>query len=179
MNLLISSINDFCQLPQIIHVDGAKAKITKVCGFNNGTLPYELIILPNTVVNNLGIYNLKIKIDAIQPKEVEFLDVPEYLNSCVLIHGFVKTPFNTSSNNFKTYGYGSVTDGIYKLEVQIVNYDHKNYYKKGQQIQMKGYVKIANDIFYLEVESMSDIKLSKDNKAYNIRRMFKRNQTYY
>lgn len=61
-----------------------------------------------------------------------------------MIYGFIKTTFNTSSNNFKTYGYGSITDGTYKLEVQIVNYVHENYYKKGEHIQIEGYVKIAS-----------------------------------
>lgn len=51
--------------------------------FNHGTLPYELIIRTNTLVNNLGIFNLKTVIDAIKPRLITLLDIPEYLNTCV------------------------------------------------------------------------------------------------
>lgn len=68
------------------------------------------------------------------------------INYFSVINGFIKTNFNTFTNNLKSYGYGSITDGTYKLEVQITNYEHENYYKKGEHVQIKGYVKVASKI---------------------------------
>lgn len=61
-----------------------------------------------------------------------------------MVH-FIKITFNISSNNYKTHGYRSVINGIYKLEVQIVNYNvYKDYYKKSEYVQIAGYVKIVS-----------------------------------
>jgi len=61
-----------------------------------------------------------------------------------VVQGYVKTNFNKFSNNFKTYGYGSITDGMYKLEIQIIDYEHTNEFINGQQIEIKGYIKISS-----------------------------------
>jgi len=37
---------------------------------------------------------------------------------------------NEFTNSFKTIGTGSITDGVFKLEIQIIEYEH-NMYKKG------------------------------------------------
>lgn len=52
--------------------------------------------------------------------------------------------FNKFSNNFKTYGCGSITNGDYKLKIQIENYDGYSEFEKGQEIEVKGYVQIAS-----------------------------------
>jgi len=46
-------------------------------------LPYELIIRSNTIISNLGVFNLKMKIRAVQPEMVNFSEISEHLNSCV------------------------------------------------------------------------------------------------
>jgi len=48
------------------------------------------------------------------------------------------------STNYKTCGYDSLTDGTHKLEIQITNYEIENNFKKGDQVEVKGYVKIAS-----------------------------------
>jgi len=68
---------------QIIHIDGAKARRPKVTDFNHGTLPYELIIYSNTIINNLGTFDLKTKINTIQPQVITFEKIPEHLNSLI------------------------------------------------------------------------------------------------
>lgn len=62
----------------------------------------------------------------------------------LVVRGFIKTNFNNFSNNYKTYGYGSITDGIYKLEIQISNYENEIDFVKGEQIEVKGFVKVAS-----------------------------------
>jgi len=51
--------------------------------FNQGTLPYELIIRSNTIINNLGSFDLKKVINAVQPKLIKLSEIPDHLNSCV------------------------------------------------------------------------------------------------
>lgn len=68
------------------------------------------------------------------------------INSFSVVHGFIKTNFNTCSNNSNSYGYGSIMDGIYKLEIQITNYEQDNYFKKGEEVEIKGYVKMASEL---------------------------------
>jgi len=91
---------------------------------------------------------------------------------------------NAFTNSFKTIGTGSITDGVFKLEIQIIEYEHDNTYKKSDYIEIKRYVKISSkypknyfykfdntstssncimnaldDIFHIEVQKLSDIKL--------------------
>ncbi|XP_029167920.1 uncharacterized protein LOC114943513 [Nylanderia fulva] len=154
----IDRINFYIQPNRIVHIDGAKAKKVKIPEFNQGTLQYELIIRSNTTINTLGNFDLKKNIQAVQPQLVELCDVPQHLNACIIIRGYIKTNFNKFLNSFKTIGCGSITDKMYKLEIQIVNYDNDVYFDKGQMIEMKGYVKIMNDVFYLEIDHSTDIK---------------------
>jgi len=49
-------------------------------------------------------------------------------------------------SNFNTCGYGSITDGSYKLEVQINEYDNNNFFEKGQEIELKGYIKLTSNL---------------------------------
>lgn len=62
----------------------------------------------------------------------------------LVIHGHIKTNFNITSNNMKTFGKGSITDGIYKLEIRINDYDNNISFDKGQQVEIKGYIKIIS-----------------------------------
>ncbi|XP_072766281.1 uncharacterized protein [Anoplolepis gracilipes] len=131
-NIEIERIQFHIKPNRIIHIDGVKAKKTKVPEFNQGTLPYELIICSNTIISNL------------------------------VIQGHIKTRFNTLSSSFKTIGTGSITDGNYKLEIQIAHYEANDGFEKGENVETKGYVKHSNDIFYLDVEKICDIKLIRD-----------------
>lgn len=55
----------------------------KIADLNHDTLPYELIIRSNTIINNLGIFNLKSKINAVKPKLINIPNIPEYLGTCI------------------------------------------------------------------------------------------------
>ncbi|XP_071642147.1 uncharacterized protein [Temnothorax longispinosus] len=160
-NKEIERIKHHIKPNNIVHIDGAKAKKTKVPEFNQGTLPYELIIRSNTIINNLGTFDLKTVINAIKPQLVNLSDVFQHLNYCILVRGYIKTSLNICSNSFKTIGSGSVTDGTYKLEIQITDYKPEDNvdFEKGQEVEIKGFVKMSNDIFYLDVQRTSDIKL--------------------
>jgi len=54
-----------------------------VTDFNHGILSYELIIYSNTIINNLGTFDLKTKINTIRPQRITFEKIPEHLNSII------------------------------------------------------------------------------------------------
>lgn len=83
-----------------MHIDGAKAKQIKIPEFNRGTLGYELIVRSNTIINNLGSYNLKNMIKMIQPQLVDFCDISKYFNSCI-----GKCLYNICKNNIIRVNY--------------------------------------------------------------------------
>lgn len=59
------------------------AKKPKVQDFNQGTLPYELIIRSNTIINNIGPFDLKKAIHTVQARLVQLQEISEHLNSCI------------------------------------------------------------------------------------------------
>lgn len=61
-----------------------------------------------------------------------------------VIRGYIKTNFNILNNTYKSYGCGSITDGCYKLQIQIMEYEQYSYFEKGEYIEVKGYVKIIS-----------------------------------
>ena len=72
---------------QIIHLDGVQARTPKIKHFNNGNVPYELLIRSNTIVSNLGKYILNVASNA--PKRVELSDVlntSTYIGKFSVIH---------------------------------------------------------------------------------------------
>lgn len=56
----------------------------KVQEFNRGTLPYEIIIQSNTIINNIGSFDLKSNIGKGKcEKLINFEDIPRYLNKFI------------------------------------------------------------------------------------------------
>jgi len=64
-----------------------------VTDYNHSTLPYELIIYSNTIINNLGTFDLKTKINTIQPQIITFEKIPEHLNSLISNNNIIITIF--------------------------------------------------------------------------------------
>jgi len=66
------------------------------------------------------------------------------------LEAYIKTNFAEIYDNKlnKTIGYGSVTDGTYKLEIHIVNFIIDNYSKlninKGDKVEMIGVIQTGN-----------------------------------
>jgi len=65
-----------------------------------------------------------------------------------VLEGYVKSNFASVYNNKlnKNIGCGSLTDGIYKLEIHIINFKEDDFYvediRKGDKIEVVG--KISN-----------------------------------
>lgn len=62
-----------------------------------------------------------------------------------MLEGYIKSNFGSIYNSLnKKIGCGSITDGKFKLEVHIINYDESEYdFKKGDKIKMIGVMQNA------------------------------------
>jgi len=74
-------------------LDGVQVRPPKMARFNNGNMPYELLIKSNTIVSNLGIFDPISYLDTL-PESVELCDV---LNTTIRIS---KYSFIIFFNNF-------------------------------------------------------------------------------
>lgn len=61
-------------IKQIIHLDGTQARPPKIAQFNNGNMPYELLIKSNTTISNLGKFE-PMEIVYTTPEKIELSDV--------------------------------------------------------------------------------------------------------
>ncbi|XP_036139526.1 uncharacterized protein LOC118644643 [Monomorium pharaonis] len=129
--------------------------------FNNGNVSFELQIQNNTLVSNLGKFQI-MSSNNTKPNRVQLSDV---LNTTKLVklEGYVKSNFASIHNSKlnKTIGCGSITDGVYKLEVHIIDFNEDNYHKeliqKGNKIELTGIIQ-NTDLPYLMVNTTNDIK---------------------
>ncbi|XP_036144312.1 uncharacterized protein LOC118646119 [Monomorium pharaonis] len=147
----------------IIYLDGVQARPPKAIQFNNGNVPYELQIRSNTIISNLGKYKL---INLLNKVEAEHVQLSDVLNTTtrVIIEGYIKTNFGKVYNNKlnKIIGCGSITDGEYKLEVHIMNFNENDYnyldFKKGSKIKIIGTIQTVDPPYFI-VQSVKDISL--------------------
>lgn len=63
------------------------------------------------------------------------------------IRGFIKTNFCFTQINGINYGFASITDGKYKLDIQIIdNSELQDMFEKGQHVEIKGFIKLKSKI---------------------------------
>lgn len=144
-------------------------------------MPYELLIKSGTNINNLGKFEPTQTINS-KPKETkisEVLNTSEHIsklhvmcyiqnslkvlfkkwkifnNIYSVLDGYIKTNFFELFNNKlnKIVGCGSLTDGFYKLEVQIMNFSEVHYLeldlKKGDKVEIKGIMQTNGNCIYI------------------------------
>ncbi|XP_026828252.1 uncharacterized protein LOC113562612, partial [Ooceraea biroi] len=136
---------------KIIHLDGVQARIPKISNFINGNVQYDLLIRSNTVISNLGDYEPnQILSTPIRIKINEILNV----SGNIIVEGYIKSNFGEVHDNKlnKLIGYGSITDGTYKLEIHIVNFYIDEYcamgISKGDKIEITGTMQTSNIYVY-------------------------------
>ncbi|KAL6418578.1 hypothetical protein ACFW04_011996 [Cataglyphis niger] len=123
----IKNVKPNIKLNYIIHLDGVQARTPKIARFNNGNVPYEQV-QSNTIISNLSKYNPLNLSDEIEPENVKFVT-------------FIKSNFGSIYiNNLNTkIGCGSLTNGYFKLEVHIIDFDKNEYnFTKGDKIKIIG-----------------------------------------
>lgn len=69
----------------------------------------------------------------------------------LVLNAYIKTNFTEIRKMNQVIGCGSITDGKYKLEVHITNYNHDDYSQlqltKGDKVQVIGSIYNAGKIF--------------------------------
>ncbi|XP_043286866.1 uncharacterized protein [Venturia canescens] len=79
-------------------------------------------------------------------------------NQLIVVEGFIKVPFFTSTTGNSIYGMGAITDGQYKLRVHIAQYSDIESLGIGAHIEVRG--EIRKDKFgspYLQAKDMGQI----------------------
>ncbi|XP_036138393.1 uncharacterized protein LOC105832794 [Monomorium pharaonis] len=143
----------------IVHLDGVQVTIPELPTYNDGNVPYQLIIRENTVVTNLSDYK------SISVKLNEVLDT----SGPIVLEGYVKSNFmerEYPNDECNTFGCGSITDGTYKLEIHIKNFSRTDYLElgigKGDKISVIGTIKRDNyfihNPIYLDVKDIRSIR---------------------
>ncbi|KAL6421062.1 hypothetical protein ACFW04_013586 [Cataglyphis niger] len=99
----------------------------------------------NTVISNLGKYELSTI--NIKSKRTTIDEVLNKLLDILFCKDLSKQVFVEMHNNRlnKLIGCGSITDGVHKLEMHIINFSYNNYCKleltKSNKIEVIGYMK--------------------------------------
>ncbi|XP_012540302.1 uncharacterized protein LOC105838919 [Monomorium pharaonis] len=142
------------KLHSIVHLDGVQT--IPNLEYNNGTVPYQLIIRGNSVVTNLGNYELT---KPIPTKLCQVLNT----SGRIMLRGYIKSNFMEIYDDKlnKLIGCGSITDGTYKLEIHIKDFSYTDYLtrgiEKGDKIKVIGIMQTDNPI-YLLVNDISSIE---------------------
>ncbi|XP_036148837.1 uncharacterized protein LOC118647657 [Monomorium pharaonis] len=80
----------------------------------------------------------------------------------MIIEGYIKTNFAEMRKLNQVIGCGSITDGNYKMEVRVSNFNYDDYLDleitKGDKIQIIGSIYNAADSPYLIINDIHDIK---------------------
>lgn len=79
-----------------------------------------------------------------------------------MFEGYIKTNFASIYNTLfnKTIGCGSLTDGEFKIEVHIMNFNEEEYYykgiNKGDKVQITGTMQTTDPPYFL-VKEINDV----------------------
>ncbi|OXU19605.1 hypothetical protein TSAR_014710 (mitochondrion) [Trichomalopsis sarcophagae] len=153
-----------------MHLDGAHCKMA-ILKFNqeqDNFVPFELNIQASTVVNYMGMHEPEeaAAVD-LQPEEVTFETINR-ATGLMAINGFVKMKFISMPSRFENacYGCGSITDGVYKITVNISNFVPKDDLSKGDAVSIIGNVNVPNNaMLNISCSDMNSITSSENVPA--------------
>lgn len=135
----IERVIPIIKLNHVLHLDGVASRPINAA-FNKGSVPCELLIQSNTELNSYRSVNNQT--DANDETEVKLITFPDVCNTTrkFKIQGFIKTMFikeiDFNSKNF-LYIIGSITNGVYKLEVRIKKNEDIPFLKKGEKLKFQ------------------------------------------
>ncbi|XP_043464041.1 uncharacterized protein LOC122499652 [Leptopilina heterotoma] len=155
----IQRVEHLIKMNMFLHIDGASAKPQSIGKFNEGTVPYELLIQSNTVITNYMIPKSEVERTVVIPKFTVFQEIASASTNIIRVGGYLKTPFNKvideRTNEFR-FTCGSITDGIYQLEIRIKSFQESIKIQKGEPIEVQGVMNWKKPVF-LTVDSMNSI----------------------
>ncbi|XP_026829641.1 uncharacterized protein LOC113562967 [Ooceraea biroi] len=97
---------------KIVHLDGVQTRVPKISTFNNGNMPYELLIRTNTVLSHLGDY---------EPSQIVNTPIEVKLSDILNISGNIrisskKERIKDDNTALKDVQLESSTENIHKLQ---------------------------------------------------------------
>ncbi|KAL7295201.1 hypothetical protein TKK_0011507 [Trichogramma kaykai] len=126
-----------------MHIDGGQIKSAQMtmAKESQNFVPFDLVIQKTTIVEYLGRYEPRNteRSDERPAQEILFEDVMQ-ADGPIIVRGFIKTKFTALPFGGSTYGCGSVTDGNYKITVQVASYTTINF-EKGIPVTVEGELK--------------------------------------
>jgi len=87
-------------------LDGVQARILKISNFNNGNVPYELLIRSNTIISNLGKYEPSLMLNKPIPVKLsEVLNTSGYISKLLSLftHTHARTHVRTHARTHAFY----------------------------------------------------------------------------
>ncbi|OXU17645.1 hypothetical protein TSAR_002670 [Trichomalopsis sarcophagae] len=145
---LIAKLQPDIVINKIINIDGAHCKLSKYSKKlkDNGCLVFEVIIQPTTKMTFKGLYAAAASIPPPVPaREVNFETIAN-TEGKIAIDRYIKTDFASIPSQYHdaTYGCGSITDGTYKITVNITNFQPNENFHKGAAARVTGEVNNNN-----------------------------------
>ncbi|XP_051156731.1 uncharacterized protein LOC127278853 [Leptopilina boulardi] len=158
----INSLSKYITLNKILHIDGGCARVPTKQEFNKGNVSFELQFFSSSVITEVGTH-LNEDNDPDQILEVGIDDIIHHENEMIKLFAYVKCNFVFQAvginRNIGTYGCGSVTNGIHKLEVRIASFNNTLTCKKCDAIYITGKVRSQGSRFFLQLQSETDIEV--------------------
>ncbi|XP_043466347.1 uncharacterized protein LOC122501138 [Leptopilina heterotoma] len=160
----INALEAHINLNEILHIDGAWARVPSKAEFNKGNCQFELQLFANTVVVSFGQHLAAVD----QEEEEEVVDVDfENLVHCepgsrIKVIGYLRTVFVEQRLGYGpqvgTFGCGSLTDGTYKLELRIPSLRAPRDFTKGQKLSIIGTIEFQGPRMHLQISNVNDIE---------------------
>ncbi|XP_043469691.1 uncharacterized protein LOC122503282 [Leptopilina heterotoma] len=150
----------------ILHIDGAWARVPSKEEYNKGNCHFELQLFATTAIECFGQH-----LEAIEEDDlVDTIVLPNVvhceLGTKIKIVGYLRTVFVEQrlcfGSQVGTFGCGSITDGTNKLEVRVASILELPNYQKGQKVEITGTVEHQGLRFYLQINNFNDIKVIED-----------------
>ncbi|KAJ8666514.1 hypothetical protein QAD02_008176 [Eretmocerus hayati] len=148
---------------QVVLIERVKCRfVPSGSRYNAGNVPFELTINKNSNPNFMGEFEELEEISPVLTKAT-FTTIRNLKNP-VYIEGYIKNNFAELKMKGKKNGVGSITDGIRKLEIHILNYSEHDF-QKGSFIGVTGNFKPRDNAPpYLQIADIKAIELKDEKK---------------
>lgn len=122
-------------------------------------MPIELSVQQYTKVEMLGPWYEDVEVELKVIKNLS--EASTLIGETINIQCFVKTPFELILKGTSSYGSGAITDGSFRLPVNITNYEMGNQnYEIGKNVSVKGKVRTnEHGTIIIQVQKISDIEI--------------------
>ncbi|XP_043474310.1 uncharacterized protein LOC122506282 [Leptopilina heterotoma] len=144
----------------ILHIDGACARVPAKPEYNYGNVRFELQLSAKTVINQVGMHAIE-DVESFDLNVILLADVIHHEGERLKVFGYLKSKFVEEKvgtlKNIGTYGCGSITDGVYKMEVRIASFKNTLKCNKGDPLHLIGQINTQGARIFLQLQTEDDI----------------------